>query len=560
VDTHKAWLSRAIDKHTGTNRLSPGWIRRRVVRSEWIWLVLGVALALLAFLTTLQTSINGSVSPYAMDTGEFQNALPHWGTVHGIGYPQYSLTGSLLVSGMRLAGIPPAAAASLVSAVWAAVGVGLFILLAHELGAPMPAAAAGAWFAALATSFWMDASLAEVHSLTTMLTFGALLFALRFGRSGGRRDLLWTTFFFTQGVIHQRSVLLIAPALLLLVAPRWRALVRHALPVVTVAALAPLTYAYVWLRIRMNAGWIFEPDLKKVLFDNQAGRLITFPSGLADWLARTRGLLGVLNHDLPLALLVVGLAALLLLTWRRRMPTWRGQMLTWRHQRREAIALTLAWLPYFGLSVLVWDGFAGDAVQALKLPLLPLAGAGLALAMGWAAKRLAAAWWAGPARLAGPVIVVLALLLLGADHYPRITAVTRDPDAERIIATAEQIAPAPGGDPVNLVALWGNQYWVLAYAQAYQGRLPGVNLIRHYQDLRGPFGQHDRLLILSESLQAAPLPYWEARLGQRVGIDVYAPGILELTSRLSGAAANAQRAAQNAYEKSYRLGTPLPAQ
>jgi hypothetical protein len=543
VGTEKGWISSAIDKHTSGGQLG---------RSERVWLALGVGLALLVFLTTLQTTINGSVSPYAMDTGEFQNALPRWGTVHGIGYPQYSLTGSLLVSGMRLAGISPAAAASLVSALWGAVAVGLLILLAHELGAPMPAAVAGAWFAALATSFWMYASLAEIHTLTVVLTVGALLFALRFGRSGGRGDLLWTTFFFTQGVIHQRSELLIAPALLLLVAPRWRVLLRQALPVAGVAALAPLTYAYIWLRIHMNADWIFEPDLKKVLFDNQAERLVSFPSGLADWLARTRGLLGVLNRDLPLALLVLGLAALLLLTWRRQMPAWR-------RQRREAVALALAWLPCFGLLVLVWNGFAGDAVQAIKLPLLALAGAGLALAMGWAASRLDDMWWAGRARLGGPVIVVLALLLLGVAHYPRIIAVTRDPDAERVIRTAEQVVPAPEDAPVNLAALWGNQFWSLAYAQAFEGRLPGVNLIRHYNDLREPFAERDRLFILTESLQVAPLPYWEARLGQSVGVDVYVPGILELTSRVSSAAADAPHAAQNAYERSYGLGIPVPA-
>jgi len=179
------------------NQLSTIYTLLRAYLSDRVWLLIGAGLSLALFLTTLQTTINGTVSGYTIDTGEIQNALPRWGTIHWPGYPQYSLSGSLLVNLFRLAGIPPAAGASLVSALWGTLAVGLPILLAHELGAAMPAAVVGALVFALSTLMWMDASLAEVHTLTMTFTIAALWFALRFGRTGRRRDLLWLTFVFS---------------------------------------------------------------------------------------------------------------------------------------------------------------------------------------------------------------------------------------------------------------------------------------------------------------------------------------------------------------------------
>jgi len=49
---------------------------------------------------------------------------------------------------------------------------------------------------ALTTSIWIDASLAEVHTMSMALTFATLFFAVRFGRTGARRDFLLLAFFF----------------------------------------------------------------------------------------------------------------------------------------------------------------------------------------------------------------------------------------------------------------------------------------------------------------------------------------------------------------------------
>jgi hypothetical protein len=91
-----------------------------------------MGLALLLFLTTLQTGINGSHSPYTTDTGEIQNALPRWGTLHWTGYPQYSLSGSLLVTLLRLLGIVPRDDGSFVNSPWLSLPIPNSALSLHK--------------------------------------------------------------------------------------------------------------------------------------------------------------------------------------------------------------------------------------------------------------------------------------------------------------------------------------------------------------------------------------------------------------------------------------------
>lgn len=118
--------------------------RRRavVVGARRAWGAAAVAPVLAAYLSTLQVEMNGSEHPYATDVGEIQNALPRWGTIHEPGYPLYSLLGSAFVTALRAVGVAPATGASLFSALWGAATVATLYLLALELGAAPPWAAA----------------------------------------------------------------------------------------------------------------------------------------------------------------------------------------------------------------------------------------------------------------------------------------------------------------------------------------------------------------------------------------------------------------------------------
>jgi hypothetical protein len=477
------------------------------------WFAVAVTVAFVVFLSTLQVEVNGSRHPYTADVGEIQNALPRWGLIHRSGYPLYTATGSLFVTALRLIGIQPAAGASLFSALWGVVTVGLLVVLAQELGVPGPAAALGALAVALSTSVWVDASLAEVHTLTLGFSVATLLFAVRFGRTGERRDLLLLTLSFTQGMAHQRAVLLLAPATAVLIWSQLRALWRNIVTVIGVALLAPLTYLYMPLRVWMGARWIFGSPgtwngFWAMLFDDRSGRVVEWPASLGEWLARIDVTMQVLCDDMLWPLLVLSLIGLVLLAF--------------EENYRESLGMTLAWAPYALLSIVIWIGRVGDAQLAAKLPVLILAGVGLALLLGWLER------WSRPLGAAATIALALTLVAWGWNVRPFVLSITRDPFAETVIATAEQVASPDDDCPTTLTAPWGHDYWALAYAQAYRGQLVGLGLVDHNADFRAIVERGDRLLALSDTFYVFPVSWWERQLG-RLYLASAAPGVTELS-------------------------------
>jgi len=471
-----------------------------------------MAVAALLFLSTFQTVVDGSQSPYTTDVGEIQNALPRWGTIHWTGYPLYTFLGSLFVTLLRWVGIPPAAGASLFSVLWSVVSVGLLAALLQELDVSGPLAALGALVAAASTSVWMDASIAEVHAMTIALTLAVLLFALRFGRLGGRRDLLLLALSFSQGVAHQRAVLFLAPAVLVLVVRRWRPLLRGFLPALALSLLAPLTYLYLPLRVWQGATWVFGSPgtwrrLVSMLLDNRAERVVSWPDGTRGWVVRVGRAFEVTGLDLPLPLLAMGLLGLLVLALEGR--------------RRESLGLTLAWTPYLLLTGLIWIGRVGDAQLAAHLPVTLLAAVGLALLADRLGRR--ARWL----RCVTAALLVCLVVVLVVFHRPLVLEVTRDPDAEAVVAVAEQVVPPPGGEPTTLMALWGRTYWALAYAQEFEGRLPGLHIVDHNADFNAILAGGERLLTFSDTFYQRPLSWWDGRLG-RVYLSSAAPEVVEI--------------------------------
>ncbi len=477
-----------------------------------LWPIAAMVLASLLFLSTVQTTVNGSQSPYTTDVGEIQNALPRWGTIHWTGYPLYTLLGSLFVTFLRWAGISSAAGASLFSTLWGVVSVGLLVLLLQDLGVSGPVAALNGLIAAASTSLWMDASLAEVHTLSAAFTLATLLLAIRFSRSGERRDLLLLALVFSQGVAHQRAVLFLAPAVAVLILNQLRALWRGLLPALCISLLAPLTYLYLPLRVQMGATWVFGSPgtwqrVMAMLFDNRAERIVSWPEGIGGWVVRIAQAFAVTALDLPLVLLLLGLLGLLVPLLEKR---WR-----------ETLGLTLAWMVYILLTGAIWIGRVGDAQLAAHLPVTLLSAAGLALL----ADRLGrpARWLrAGVTVALAAVVVAMAVV-----HRPAILAVTRDPSAEAIVATAEQVALPPPARPTTFMALWGNDYWALAYAQAFEDRLPGLTIVDHNADFGAVLAGGERLLTFSETFYQRPLSWWDHRLGH-VYLSSAAPEIVAI--------------------------------
>lgn len=524
--------------------MSPNVANGRVLRPDnrALWILMAVVVAGVLYLTTFQTHINGSAHPFTTDVGEIQNALPRWGTIHHSSYPLYSVIGSAFVSVLRLVGIAPAAGASLYSLVWGLATLALLVVLGMELGVSGPLAALGALAVGMSLSVWMDSSLAEVHTMTTALTVATLLFALRFGRSGSRADLLWLTFVFSQGIFHQRSVLLLAPAVLLLAWPHlltpFRLGWRTWLLLIGVALLAPLTYLYLPLRVWTGADWVFgSPGTWEgfwaLFFFNNAELVVEVEQTAVGWASRLRVVGEVLLSDLPPWLLLPGLAGLWLVPAREvageaansRPPAPRGRWLAAGGRAaalRIGLAFTWVWVINLSLTILIWEDRVSDALLAAKLPVLLVAGLGLALLLQWLARR---------SRLAGVVgaaVLAVALLLWVWQTRPFVLRVTRDTSSQAIVAAVERVRPAPDGRPATVLTPWGTDYWALTYEQAYGGRLAGLNLVDHNARVQDIVARGDRLLLPDQTLRVFPMAYFEERLGP-LYLGSAAPGVIEVS-------------------------------
>jgi hypothetical protein len=484
------------------------------VQVRWLAIAGAGLLALVLYLTTLQVIPNGSQHAYGTDVGEIQNALPRWGTLHFPGYPLYSLSGSAFVTVLRLIGLSPAVGASLYSALWGAASVALLAALALAYEVPPGAAVVTALLYGLATSAWVDGSVAEVHTMTMGLMLASLLVAIDFGRTGRRSSLLWLALLSSQAVLHQRAMVFVGPALLLLVLSQWPTIRRNLIPALGLALAGALVYLYLPLRDWMGADWTFNAPgtwsgFWSLVLDTKTERIVNVPQTLAATDSRIQSILGILANDWPLLLIAVGLLGLLLAGRRKR---WI-----------EAVALILIALPFLVLSLVIWEGRVSDALLALNLPVYAMAALGLALVTATLYDH---------SRVMGTVAVVGWLVVAGylyLDHRPEVLAITRDPGALKVIAQAERIDLTTSQRPITLMAFWGRDYWALAYAQGYQDSLAGLNLVDHNANLGAILDDPtERLLTLSSGFYWRPLSSWEEEFGP-LHLSMAAPGIVEIS-------------------------------
>ena len=490
----------SLSTHLSTKNRGLSGISRRlkaVWASPWgVPLVAGV-IASLIFLITLQTHINGSNHAYATDVGELQNALPRWGTIHFSGYPLYSITGSLIVTLLRIVGIQPAMGSSLVSLLWGVLTVSILARLALDLGASRPGALAGALILPVSTSMWIDSSLAEVHTMT-------LLFMVL---------MIWLAVVLGQGVFHGRSVIGLLPAVALLIIPRWRSIWRN-VPVLVVVGLVlpPLLYLYLPLREWMGSDWTFGntstwEGFWRMFLNIKAARFVDFAREATGWLDRLAITRQILNDDLPLVLHAIGAIGL----FAQKIPDSK--------RLRYGAALLLALLPFVVVPMIVYAGFVGDALLALKVPVSLFTGLGIALLIS----RLQE--WRPAAGTLALALVASAVITSGWRNYPDVVAITRDRGAEEAIAIADQ-ATNPERPTVMMIQ-WGHHYWGAAYAQAYRGQLEKVTLVDHNAPFAQLVTEGNTLLTLSETFYRRPITWWESKLGP-VALETYAPGLVEI--------------------------------
>lgn len=161
------------------------------------------------------------------DPGEFQFAAWNFGLAHATGYPLYLILGGVWQHLWALAGISPAAALNLLSAIFAGAAAGLLYLLlvdwlpGTDRVRPLAAALATAFFVVNPT-LRSQALQAEVYTLHALLLVAILVAVRRFtapaiagAPEAYVRRFVWLALLLGLGLTHHATTLLLTPALLL---------------------------------------------------------------------------------------------------------------------------------------------------------------------------------------------------------------------------------------------------------------------------------------------------------------------------------------------------------
>ena len=413
------------------------------------------------------------------DAGEFQLAAALAGVAHPPGYPLYTLVGYVwthLVSTL-VPNSTPAYALNLMSCGLAA---GALLLLARatrtwaeSLGAPRGTAAIGGLAAALAlgtaTTFWAQATIANIRTPTALFAAWALDAMARFAAAHRRqpacadRDRALTSLGMALGlgITHHPSLAFVGVffgAYVLLTDPRLVAQPRRWLRPAMAASLGLLPLLYLPIRGALEAplapaGLDTWPGfLHHVLARGFAGDMFAFlnPVDLPHRLALIPTLFTFQFNGLLIAAAIVGLAVV------------------WRRDWRLGASLTAAWAVHTLVTVTYRAPQTVEYLMPAYLPLAVVAGLGPALCSPGRDEQRGGPRWL----YALPVALALwGGLLNGWTHAGSFVALHTDRTARRFAQPLLETAP----EGALILADWR---WAmpLRYLQAVEGRRPDVEV------------------------------------------------------------------------------------
>jgi hypothetical protein len=176
------------------------------------WIALGLFSAIL--FVYVQTLAPGLAKG---DGGELQHTLAVLGVAHPTGYPLYTLVGWLWAKFIPFGTI--AWRVNLFSAVCGAAAAVMVYGIVYRLTRRVLPGLAGACFLAFSPSFWILSSTTEVYALHALFV-AAIFYLLLVWRDAGTRRfkvLIPVTFVYGLSLSHHRTMLLLAPAILLFV-------------------------------------------------------------------------------------------------------------------------------------------------------------------------------------------------------------------------------------------------------------------------------------------------------------------------------------------------------
>jgi hypothetical protein len=478
-----------------------------VLRPRYVIPGLLVISVTILYSLTLLTNVINCVSQYCDDPGEFTIALAQGGTVHPTGYPLYMLLGTPFVSALRAMGLSPAAGGSLFSLVWQVLAVGgVFMLVQRETHNPWLSGAAGLLLA-VTRSMWIEGTLPEEYSLMMALSVWILWLAGALHVQWSDSLGWWLAFAGGLGAAHQRLVAVMLPFIGLWLLPQaWRSgrFWRWLGVACLCFAAGFLPYLDIPFRVWRGAPWLWSQadnwkDFWRVFW---AGDYLHAPiHSLSSVLASARKIWAALRDGMGTAgvgLTVVG-ALIALIKAPRQAALWWG----------------------VGLSCLVFALFVDVIIVEAELMLFILC---LVVVCAIGLAQLPRRWQVGASG-----VLLACGLYLGARQYPVVVALTHNNKAEQYIGTVEKLEAPPHA---AVLALWGQEYFDLYYAQHFEGRLSQWQLVDHRADFNALTVQGDGRVYMSEdTLNVFTVDQWRQHLGSPLRITSAGPGMLAVTSR-----------------------------
>jgi hypothetical protein len=496
--------------------------------------LLALVVLLPIYFSTLQTIPNGSENYYMIDVGETQIVLNTWGTLHATGYPLYVMIGNVLVFGMRLLGISPAAAPGIVSMLWGILALALIYMLALQvIKRPLVAAGMTILFG-LTRTVWIHNAIAEIYSFG--LVFLALLLLIGLWEKPVRGRIYWLAFIGGLGVFHHRALLMVAPALIFAVGPQFLTLLHpkiakslfslityysSLITILFVGLLGFLPYLYLPMRAATGAAWVYgEPGTWDGFWDQflgrEASRFIGPPQSFEALVANFNLVNSVLITDLTAPGIILGLIGLLMAL---RNPA----------QRRAALTLLLSGSVAYIFHILLYN----DILSALILPVT------LSLAFGWLFLAdailsfqfsvFSSRGWRRLAQVATlatrPYLFMMAIfcivaLLMG--NQPFIKDLTSNTTGVETIIMARG---TPRGS--TLMLDWGPRHFAVGFARDVLGELPYVRLVDHKADFK-VIAASERLVTPDFTFYNRPVSWWQEQLGTPVYLSAVAPHLVEV--------------------------------
>lgn len=461
------------------------------------WIVGAAVCAAVAavYLTTVQTDINGLDD--LVDVGEFQNALFLWGIAHPTGYPLYLLVGGVFVHLVNLAGINPAAGASLFSLTGAMATLALFFAaIVLQTGRTLLAAAFTLVLGAVG-AFWMRSIDAEVYTWAFFFVALAFALALIFRARPSAALFLGFLFAFGTGIAHHRLVALMFPAALVWIAPEaWNLLrANRRLAVLGVAALVLPFAVYVYLPLRSHFGtvWQFAPaDTWSGFWGLFTGRgyldaTIAIPTNGASLASR---LVAVLNQIFA-QLTLVGFAATALC----------GLVLCTSPSTRRLAAFVTIGFSTFLLFAVIYP------IRDIDAYLVP---ATMLLLFSAAA---AAGEWSKNHSYISVLASAFALCLaayLGLATFPGAYQVGSDRSGRELLDAVKPLSSAQ----TLLVGPWGPDFFDFWYGKYVTREIPQSQVATPDAPIHRYINQGLRVYASRDIFYSVPLKDWDRKLGQ----------------------------------------------